>query len=383
MALAVMLLIGAGLLIRSFVYVSFLDPGFHAAHVLSGYINLAESRYPDAKKQIAFFEEALRRIRGLPGVRSAAVSNSVPLTGINDQGDFRIEGRPEPTVGQDGPQANRPRVSTGYFETMGIRWMQGRLFDPHDSSDSPYVAVISDLAASTFWPGENPIGRRISIGSENGRPVWRQIVGVVQGTRHFGLEAPQKPEIYFPHTQAPSPFMVLVVRAERDASSLISPIRREISAFDPEQAGFGFESMENLVSNAESRRRFQTVLLAAFAALALLLAAIGIYGVTAYTVAQRTREIGVRLALGARPRDVVSMVMKRGLLLTMAGMAMGLGAAMGLTRVLARLLFGVSPFDMATFAGVATLLTLIAALATYLPGRSAARVDPLVALRDE
>jgi hypothetical protein len=183
----VLLLVGAGLLIRSFVNVIRLDPGFRPNQVLSGYINLPEARYADGSKQVAFFQEALRRIDAFPGVQNVAVGNSVPLTGINDQGSFRIEGRPEPPVGQDGLHANRPRVSMDYFKTMGIQLVKGRLFNEHVLSDSPYVVVISDLAARTHWPSERAIGKRVSVDSVNGKPQWRQIVGIVRGTRHFTL----------------------------------------------------------------------------------------------------------------------------------------------------------------------------------------------------
>ena len=390
-ALAVLLLVGAGLLIRSFVHVAGLDPGFHASRVLSAFVNLPGSRYDDPAKQTAFFEEALRRIRELPGVESAAVSNSVPLTGINDQGSFRVEGRPAPAPGEDGPHANRPRVSGGYFETMGIGLIEGRLFDEHDRAESADVAIVSDLAARTYWPGESPLGKRVGIfrgrspmmRSASGQWVWRQIVGVVQSTRHFGLEAPAKPEVYVPHTQDPSPFMVLVVRGHRDPSALIEVIRGQVSTIDPQQPFFAFQTIEDLLSVAGSRRRFQTSLLAAFAALALLLAAIGVYGVMAYTVAQRRREIGLRLALGAQPRDVVAMMLKKGLLMTVTGMAVGLLGAAGLSRLLTNLLFGVTARDGPTFAAVAALLLFVAGLAAYLPSRGAARVDPLVALRED
>jgi putative ABC transport system permease protein len=383
MALAALLLIGAGLLIRSLVHVMTLDRGFQSSQVLSAFVNLPQTRYADPSKQVSFFEEALRRIRSIPGVQSAAVSDSVPLTGINDQGGFRIEGRPAPLRGHDGPQANRPSISIGYFETMGIRFLEGRPFDQHDQSDSSFVAIISDVAARTYWPDENPIGKRISVNTVNGKPVWRQIVGVVHATRHFGLEAPQKAEIYVPHTQSPSPFMVLVVRGQHDPAILVPSIRREIAAVDPLQAGFAFQSIDDLLSTAESRRRFETTLLTAFAALASLLAAIGIYGVIAYTVVQRTREIGVRLALGAQPRDVVSMVVKKGLFVSSTGLVVGFAGALALSRLLASLLFGVSPLDLPTFAAVAAALAIMATVSTYLPGRAAAKVDPLVALRDE
>jgi putative ABC transport system permease protein len=390
-ALAVLLLIGAGLLIRSFVHVAGLDPGFQAGRVLTAFLNLPAARYDDPARQTAFFEEALRRIRELPGVEAAAVSNSVPLTGINDQGSIRVEGQPDPAPGEDGPQANRPSVSRGYFETMGIGLMEGRLFDEQDRADSAEVAIVSDLAARTYWPGESPIGKRVGIyrgrgpmvRSAAGEWVWREIVGVVQSTRHFGIEAPAKPEVYVPHTQAPSPFMVLVVRTQGDPAGLIPAIRGEVAALDPQQAMFAFQTMEDLLATAGSRRRFQTSLLAAFAALALLLAAIGVYGVMAYTVAQRTREIGLRLALGAQPRDVVAMMLRKGLLMTMTGMAFGLAGAVGLSRLLTNLLFGVSALDAPTFAAVGALLMLVAAVAAYIPSRGAARIDPLAALRED
>jgi putative ABC transport system permease protein len=221
------------------------------------------------------------------------------------------------------------------------------------------------------------------VRSAAGEWVWREIVGVVQSTRHFGIEAPAKPEVYVPHTQAPSPFMVLVVRAQGDPARLIAAIRAEVAALDPQQAMFAFQTMEDLLATAGSRRRFQTSLLAAFAALALLLAAIGVYGVMAYTVAQRTREIGLRLALGAQPRDVVAMMLRKGLLMTMTGMAFGLAGAVGLSRLLTNLLFGVSALDAPTFAAVGALLMLVAAVAAYIPSRGAARIDPLAALRED
>lgn len=383
MALAVLLLVGAGLFIHSFLNVVRIDPGFRPKQVLTGYINLPEARYADGPKQVAFFEEALRRIQALAGVQSAAVGNSVPLTGENDQGGFGIEGRPEPPVGQDGPQANRPRVSVDYFKTMGIQVVKGRPFNEHDVSGSPYVAVISDLAARTYWPSENPIGERVTVDSVNGKPVWRQIVGIVRSTRHFGLEAPPKPEIYLPHTQAPCPFMILVVRTKGDPSGLLPAIRHEIAAIDPKEAGFGFQTMEELIANSESRRQFQVVLLTGFGAVAAFLAATGIYGVMSHTVAQRTREIGLRMALGALPREVVAMLLKQGITVAAIGMAVGIVGALALSRVFAGLLFGVSPVDPSTFAGVVILLLLTATISAYMPSRVAARIDPTHALREE
>jgi predicted permease len=383
LALAVMLLVAAGLLVRSFVRVTRVDLGFRAPQVLTALVNLPPARYGDPAQQAAFFDNALQRIETLPGVVSAAVSDSIPLTGINDQGDFTIDGRQEPPPGANGPYANRPRVSAKYFETMGVRLIEGRLFDARDRRDSQPVAIVSDLAARMYWPGESPLGKRLATEWVNGRPVWRHIVGVVQATRHFGVEAPQKAEVYLPHQQAPSPFMQLVVRTQGDPAALIAPIRQQIAALDPDQAAFAFQTMESLLADASARRRFQTALVSAFALLALLLAAIGVYGVMGHMVMQRSREIGVRLALGAVSADVVGMVLRSGLRLTLPGVAAGLAGAVALSGILASFLFGVSSLDPATYVGVAALLVVIAMLATYLPSRSAARLDPLVVLREE
>jgi len=384
MALAVIVLISAGLLIRSFVRVLQLDPGFNSDRVMSAFLVLPPQRYPDPQKQRAFFEEVLRRIQALPGVRSAAISNSIPLTGVNDQGGISVEDWPPQTPGEDGPQANRPRVSTGYFDTMGISLVSGRLFDEHDRDDSPLVAVVSDFGAKTYWPHTNPIGKRVAVEYTRRGPVWRQIVGVVHATRHFGLEAPRKAEVYIPYSQSVSPFMMLAVRAAQgDPHNLVPSIKREIAAIDPQQSAFGFQTLDQLMSNAESRRRFQVLLLGTFAVLALLLAAIGIYGVISYSVSRRRREIGVRLALGAAPGSLVSMVVVKGLLLSLAGMAIGFAGAFGVSRVLGSLLFGISPFDVPTFAIVAAVLSAVALLSSWLPGRAAARVDPISALREE
>ena len=384
MALAVVLLTGAGLLIRSFLRVIHVDPGFRAANVLSVFVGLPGSRYSDPAKQAAFFEELVRRLRATLGIEAAAVSDSVPLSGINDQGGFRIEGRPEPQPGEDGPQANRPRVSSDYFETMSIPLLSGRVFDERDRAGSVPVAVVSDLAARTYWRGEDPIGKRVCVEWENGRPLWREIVGIVGSTRHFGLEARQKAEIYVPHTQSPQQFMTLVARSRAgELSAAAAAVRREIASLDPNLAGIGLRSMDEFIAAAESRRRFQVLLMGWFAGLAAVLAAIGIYGVMVNTVVRRTREIGLRLALGASPRDAVTMIVSKGILLAGVGIIAGFVAAAAVMRFIRGLLFGISPFDAPTFAAVAALLAAIAAVSAWLPARAAARVDPVVALREE
>jgi putative ABC transport system permease protein len=383
LALAIMLLVGAGLLLRSFVRVMSVDVGFRVPQLLTAIVNLPPVRYSDPAQQVAFFETALQRIEAIPGVVSAAVSDSIPLTGINDQGGFAVEGRPDPPPGASGPHANRPRVSAKYFETMGMRLIEGRVFDARDRHDTQPVAIVSDLAARMYWPGVSPLGKRLATEWMNGRPVWRHIVGVVQSTRHFGLEAPQKAEVYLPFQQAPSLFMQLVVRTQGDPAASIAPIREQIAALDPDQAAFAFQTMETLIRGANARRRFQTALVTGFALLALLLATIGVYGVMRHMVIQRSREIGVRLALGARAEDVVRMVLRSGLQLAVPGVVAGLLGAVALSGILTSFLFNVSSLDPATYVGVAALLVVVTMLATYLPSRSAARLDPLMTLREE
>ena len=383
MAIAVMLLIGAGLLIRSFVNVMRLDPGFEPANLIAGIISLPPSRYPNEDQQVRFFAEALRRVRGLPGVVSASISNSVPFMGINDQGGLRVEGLPDPPPGEQRPVANRPHVSADYFDTMGIRLIKGRFFDERDSARGPAVAIVSDLAVESYWPNQDPLGKRLSVRSINGQPVWREIIGVVHATRHFGLEARQLAEVYIPYAQSPEAFMVLTVRYHGEAEPIIRECRREIGSLDSDQAGFPMTRMDDVVSNSQTRRRFQTLMLAIFAALGVFLASIGIYGVAAYNVSRRTREIGLRLALGARPSSVVRMVLTGELRILAIGIVAGLVGAVALSKALTSFLFGVTPLDWITFALVIALAMLVAVAATYLPGRWAAAIDPAISLREE
>jgi putative ABC transport system permease protein len=303
--------------------------------------------------------------------------------GINDQGGLRVEGLPEPGPGQQGPVANRPRVSADYFDTMGIRLIKGRFFDERDSATGAPVAIVSDLAMEAYWPNEDPVGKRLSVRTVNGQPVWREIVGVVHSSRHFGLEARQLAEVYIPYAQSPSAFAVLTVRYRGDAEQIIRAGRREIGSLDPEQAGFPMFSMDDVLSASQAGRRFQTLLLAIFAALGVFLASTGIYGVTAYNVSRRTREIGVRLALGAPPSSVVRMVLTSELRILAIGIVAGLFGAVALSKALASFLFGVTPLDGITFTLVITVAMLVAIAATYLPGRSAAAIDPAISLREE
>lgn len=383
-ALAVVLLTGAGLLIRSLMNVTNLNPGFRPDHLFSAFFNLTgQPGYSEPSQQAAFFKEMLRRVRSVPGVESAALSDSVPFTGINDQGDFLVEGIPEPLPGQNGPEGNRPKVSPGYFEAMRIPLIQGRLFDEHDGADSANVAIISELAARTYWPNQNPLGKRLGYHGAKGQAVWHEIVGVVGSTRHFGMEARQKPEIYLPYEQLPGPFMMIVVRTKGDMDAVIRACREGIASLDPRQAGFAILNIEESLAGSGAQRRFQTSLLLAFAALAVFLAAVGIYAVVAYTVTQRGREIGIRLALGAHPHNVVSMIARQGMLTIAAGALVGTLAAVALSKTLGSLLFGVSPWDVPTFATVLALVVFVGFIATFVPARRASRVDPVVALSEE
>jgi predicted permease len=382
-ALAVTLLISAGLLIRSFHRLVGTDPGFDPHNVLTGGIVLPGSDYPEGKQQAAFFQRVLERVQALPEVEVAAAVNSLPLTGINDQGSFRIEGRPKPPEGMDWAWPNRPKVSPRYFEAMGITLLRGRSFTSQDREGAPEVAIVSDVAARRYWPGGDPMGKRVSVNRRSGQPVWREIVGVVKGVSHFGLDVDRRPEIYVPYLQVPSFVMILAVRTRGEPAELAAAIRREVATVDPDQAVFNMQTMEQLVSDSKSRRRFQTILSTVFATLAVILAAVGVYGVMAYAVSQQTREIGIRIALGAAHGDVLRIVLGQGFVLVLLGAGAGIAGALALTRLLSGFLYGIAATDPLTFLGASTVLAAIALMACYIPARRATKIDPMVALRYE
>lgn len=383
MSLALMLVVGAGLLIRSLVRLLQVETGFDPENALTGYVLAPPPQGPTPAGQVAFFEQVLQRVGGLPGVEAVGAAQPIPLSGWNDQGGFRIEGRPDPLPGEDLPHANRPRVSAGYLAAMRMTLLRGRWFTERDRLGAPDVAVISDVAARRYWPHEDPIGQRVSLDGRDGQPVWREIVGVVRGVTHFGLDVERQAEVYVPYTQSPRDIMGLVVRTRGDPHGLAAAIRREIMAADPGGAVFRTQTMEELVADAQSRRRFQTALLAAFGGLALVLAAVGVYGVMAYSVSQRTHEVGIRVALGARQGQVLRMVVSQGLKLALAGVALGLAGAFALSRLLSSLLFGVGVTDPLTFMTASAVLLTAALGACVVPALRAARVHPLAALRHE
>jgi putative ABC transport system permease protein len=379
-ALSLVLLVGAGLMIRSFVYLLNLSPGFDTQGVLITDVPLSRSRYPTGEQQAAFTRQAIERTRELPGVTSVAAVNIVPLSGDGRQSTFTIEGRPVPD-GQE-PDGEVTTVTPDYFRTMGIPLLTGRTFTEQDKTDSPSVVIISETLARRNFPGEDPLGKRLILDDE--KPAY-EIIGVVGDVRHEGLEKETYPGYYLSFYQAPERQVNLMVRSAPavDPSGLQLAVRNVIKQMDKEQLVWETKTMEQLRAESVARRRFNMMLLGIFAALALLLAAVGIYGVMSYSVTQRTHEIGIRLALGAQTSDVLRMVVRQGMTLALIGVALGLLTALAVTRVMASLLYGVTATDALTYAGVSVLLAGIALLACLIPARRATHVDPMVALRYE
>jgi putative ABC transport system permease protein len=382
-AIALVLLAGAGLLIKSFARLQQVNPGFQPDGLLTMQISLPDFKYPEPARRDAFFRELIARTRALPGVEAAGAVSILPLSGSNSSGSFQIEGRITPP-GQMSPHGDRWSATADYFKTMKIPLVRGRYFEERDAAEAPGVAIIDETMAQKYWPGEDPVGRRISFeGGDNNRR-WREIVGIVGHVRHRGLEGESRVQYYIPHPQRASANMNLVVRASgSDPAALSGTVREAVRGLDRDLPVFRVRTMDQFVADSMAQRRFALLLFGIFAAVSLLLAAIGLYGVLAYAVTQRTHEIGVRLALGARPRDVLAMVVRQGMTLAVIGVALGLGAAFALTRLLAALLFGVSARDPLVFASIAVLLALVALVACLVPARRATRVDPLVALRYE
>ncbi len=376
-ALSLVLLIGAGLMLRSFARVLAASPGFRAERVLTLQIDLPGTKYQKPDQWIQFFQQVLGRTRNLPGVLSAATILPVPVGGFGWQTGMRIEGREYPTP-HDSDLTDIAYVTPDYFQTMGIPLRRGRVFTEQDREGALPVAVIDEKLARTYFPDADPMGKRLAIGGKN----W-QIVGVVGHVKNYGVDQESRVETYLPFYQSPRPAMSLVVRTTMDPAQLAGPIRGEVRQVDPNQAVSDVRTMERLVADSVAPKRISALLLGIFAAIAVLLAAVGLYGVISYTVAQRTREIGIRMALGAGGGDVLAMVVKQALALGGLGMAIGLGGAALLTRAMKGLLFGISAVDPLTFAAVPAALALVVLAACYLPARRATRIDPVTALRYE
>jgi putative ABC transport system permease protein len=368
------LLVSAGLTIRSFAALQREPAGFNPDRVLTFSVGLPATRYPTPARKAAFWQRALDSLRQIPGVEAAGATSRLPLLAGNSTRGLMIPGRPANVPAS----ADYRSVSPDYFRVMGVPLLRGRAFDETDGADRPFVAVISASAAQRFWPNGNPIGQRFSINKPE-----IIIVGIVADVHSASLATAPRPTIYAPYRQDPWPSMVFTLRTTGAPSGLTAAVRDAIWSVDKEQPIGEVRTMDEQLSNSLSRRRFSVTLLAAFGGVAVSLAAIGLYGVLAFIVAQRRREIGVRMALGATPGAVITDVLGHGLRLTGLGVAAGVVLALAATRLLNALLFGTSPTDAATFAAAAALLVVIAAAASLVPALRASRVDPLIALRDE
>ncbi|HEV8337701.1 MAG TPA: ABC transporter permease [Candidatus Polarisedimenticolia bacterium] len=378
-ALSIVLLVGAGLLIHSFVKVLAVPKGFDPSGVVTAEIDLPPGKYAEPARQAAFFQDLLQRVRPLPGVRAAAVVSHLPLSGQDTNGGILIEGRAVPT-GEE-PLVELRIASPDYFRAMGIPVLRGRAFTEADDAQAPAVAVINQAMARRLFPGQDPMGKRIDM-QWLGKG-WQEVVGVVGDVKHDSLDAPTLAEAYAPLAQRPNPSMNLVVRAASSPVALAAALRERVSAVDPDQPVSEIRTLDRVVADSTVDRRFSTILFGGFAGVALFLATLGLYGVIAYSVTQRTHEIGVRMALGARRSDVLRLVVGQGLRLVAAGVGLGLAAALPLAGLLSGLLFGVPARDPMTFGGVPILLAAVAWIACYLPARRATKVDPIIALRVE
>ena len=380
-ALAVMLLVGAGLLIRSFQRLQQVNPGFEPGNILTASVSLPQARYADEPARSAFFLGLLERIRNIPGVGAAAISMALPPNLLVMTNPYTVEGRPL-APGQRAPAVPHLLISPGFFRVLGVPVQRGRDFTGADAGTAPGVVLINQTMASTLFPGEDPIGRRLQLGDPAPSSPWVTIVGVVGDVKYRGLDAAPSPTLYTPYEQSLWwPTMYLVVRSNVEPATLARSIRMQVSSLDPLLPVTRVRTMHDLLGRSVAEPRFRTILLGLFAAVALVLATVGIYGILSYTVAQRTREIGIRMSLGARRRDVLRLVLQQGMALAGAGVAIGLLSALALNRVLAGLLFGVGPTDVATFSVVSFVMVGAALVACYVPARRATRVDPMVALR--
>ncbi len=386
-ALSLVLLIGAGLLIKSFVRILNTNPGFKSQNLLTMQLAL-NAKKDEGGKVLNFFNDLNGRIAGLPGVESAAFANGMPLSQTADT-SFAIVGRPKAEPGKQ-PQTMLYITSPDYLQAMGIRLVKGRFFTAQDTQHSARVAVIDEAFARTQFPNEEPLGHYLAGDGKDNPDA--EIVGVVAHVKHFGLDAVERvqPQLYFPFNQAPNdmlpflaPRMNLIIRTTADPLNLTAAVRRQVQGMDPNQPVYNVSTMEQTLDQSLVTQRLSMTLLAFLASLALILAAVGIYGVMSYTVTQRSHEIGIRMAIGAQPRDVFKMVIGRGMMLALIGVAFGLVGAFSLTRLMKSMLFAVEPTDPVTFVGIAVLLTGVALVACYVPGRRATKVDPLVALRYE
>jgi predicted permease len=382
MAVSLVLLVGAGLMVRSFVALNRVDPGFDPHTTLSARIEIPATRYQTEAEQSEFYRETLQRVRALPGVRSAGGVLSLPINaGIRGDLIFAIEGRP--LVPGEEPHGGYQIASTDYFRTLGIPLLRGRVFTDADDAAAPGVAVINQALANLYWQNEDPVGKRITWGDVDEDAVWTTIVGIVGNTSYEGLDQPPRPEVFRPYPQAPMPYMTVVVRSDMDMGALESALRAAVTEVDPQQPIYEVKTMEQVLFDSLGSQRFNMYVLGIFAVAALVLAAVGLYGVLSFSVAQRSNEIGIRMALGAQVSGVIGRVIGNSLLLGAIGLVIGTCAAVGLTRLMASMIYGVSATDPFTYGAGIVLLTLVALAASWLPAARAARADPVNVLREQ
>ena len=377
--LALILLAGAGLLVRSFLELRAVDPGFDSDGVVTMNLALSRVRYREKPRQAEFFAEATRAVANVPGVRAAAVVNPLPFSGDMNYG-FALDGQSIAETHRL-PVANYTIVSADYFRVMNIALLRGRTFTAHDDASAPHVAIINQTLARRHFGAADPIGKRIYL--TDGSEAWREIVGVVADVKLHGLDTPATPQVYDPFAQAPFFITSMAVRVAGDPARSARAIVAAIQRLDPNQPVTAIRTMHEVIGESMAQRRFSMTLILIFAGLALLLAAMGIYAVMSYSVSERTREIGIRLAIGAQRRDILRLVLGQGTMLVVAGVGVGWAAALALTRLMSGLLFGVTPNDWPTFAAVSLLLFVVAVAATYVPARRAMKLDSVAALRRE
>jgi predicted permease len=378
-----MLLIAAGLLVRSFALLQRVSPGFNPASVLTLELTMSGEKYKDPQLVRATYRQLWERLERLPGVTSAGGVSSLPLSEIYAWGPITVEGR-VPPPGEKFINADERLVGGHYFETMQIPLLQGRLFNEQDTPANPQVVIVDEFMAQQLWPGQSPLGKRLSFGGLAQTPVWATVVGVVGRVKQYTLDSDSRIALYLPQSQHTGRAMNVVVRTDRlHPEALTSAVARELHQLDRDLPLYGVRSMAQRVAESLARRRFSTWMLVLFSSLSLALAAIGVYGVMSYLVSQGTREIGIRMALGATRRGIMGLVVRQGMTLAITGVAIGLVGALLLTRLLSSLLFGVSVTDPLTFAAISLLLVLVALLASYVPARRTARIDPMIALRSE
>src|SRR4029079_10847870 len=372
-------LVGAGLLIQSLWRLRNVSPGFQSKNLLTFVVGIPEVKYP-TEKQDQFYRDLVARLQSLPGVSSASSVIPLPLSGDMFSISFETEGRPEAKGNQ--PSADFFAISDDYFKTLGVPLIKGRQFNQRDGAKAPGVVIVNQAFVKKFFPNEDPVGKRIKpgISTSDAEPGWREIIGIVGDVRNRNLSSDLRAGYFVPQAQVPFNQMTMVVRTANDPHALIASVQNEVHAMDKEVPVFNVKTMEEYISNTVAAPRFNATLLMIFALVALILTIVGLYGVMSYSLAQRTNEIGIRMALGAQTRDVVVMIVSQGFKLVLLGLGIGLLGAFALTRVITSLLFGVTAKDPITFASVAVLLALVAQLACYIPARRATRLDPLQAL---